>query len=50
MDYTFFYFFCSVTVMNNGGVLFKVFVSNISVPVTCRPTDHSMQPHFYYLI
>ena len=46
----FFYFLCSVTVMSNGGVLFKVFVSSVAaVPVTCRSTDHSMQPHFSYL-
>ena len=29
-------------------VLFIVFVSSVAaVPVTCRPTDHSMQPHSY---
>ena len=39
----FFYFLCSVTVISNGGVLFKVFVSSVAaVPVTCRSTDHSM--------
>ena len=38
--------------MSNGGVqvLFKVFVSSVAaIPVTCGRTDHSMQPHFYYL-
>ena len=30
------------------GVLFMVFVSSVAaVPVTCWPTDHSMQPHSY---
>ena len=49
MGYTFFYFPCSVTVMSNGEILFKVFVSGVSaVPVTCRPTDHSTQPHSFY--
>ena len=38
----FLYFPCLVTVMSNGGELFKVFVSIVaSVPMTCRPTDHS---------
>ena len=38
--YTFFYFSYSVTVMSNGGVLCKVFVSRVvAVPVTCRLTD-----------
>ena len=51
VGYTFFYFPCPVTVMSNGGELFKVFVSSVSaVPVTCRPTDHSMQPHSYYVM
>ena len=46
----FFYFLCSVTVMSNGKVQFKVFVSSVAaVPVTCRPTDHSMQPDSYFL-
>ena len=50
MGCTFFYFPCSVAVMSNGGVLFKVFVSSVSVvPVTSRPTDHSMQLPSYYL-
>ena len=50
VNYTFFYFPSSVTVMSNRGVLFKVFVCNVSaMPVTCRPTDHSMQPHSSYL-
>ena len=43
MGYTFFYFPCSVTIMSNGGVLCKVFVSIVAVvPVICRPADHSM--------
>ena len=43
VGYTFFYFSCSVTVMGNGGVLCKVFVSsNVVLPVNCRLTDHSM--------
>ena len=47
MGYT---FSCSVTVMSNGRVRFKVFVFSVAaVPVTCRPSDHSMEPHFYYL-
>ena len=36
--------------MSNGGVLFKVFISCVAVvPVTCKPTDHSAQPHSAYL-
>ena len=36
--------------MRNGGILFKIFVFSVAtVPVTCRPTDHSMQPHSSYL-
>ena len=31
MGYTFFYFPCSVTIMSNGGVLCKVFVSIVAI-------------------
>ena len=48
----FFYFSCSITVVSNGGVpvLFEVLISCVAaVPVTCKPTDHSVQHHSSYL-